>query len=327
MTVKRIELHTHLEGTIRPDLTLKLAKKNGLALKENLISDNGEHYHWSDFLSFLNAYEDASKVIKEPCDYYAITFDYLEQCAKDNLIYVEMMYSPEHAERASNIPSKEHVTAIEQAIDDAYDKYEITGRIITTAVRHYGVEACEAVAKRAHTEPSKYTVGFGLGGDELGFPPAQFKKTYEIAKDAGLGLTAHAGEWSGPEGIIEALDNLQITRLGHGVRSIESDDLVKRLLEEKIHLELCPSSNIALGVYPSLSEHPFKRYFDLGVNLSLNSDDPPFFKCTAGGEYVLAKESFGLSDTDLLKVSMMAIESSFADLETKLRLKEQLEQH
>lgn len=326
MPIKRIELHTHLEGTIRPELAKEIAKKNHLSLRDSLIDDSGTAYCWHDFLSFLDAYEEESQVIKCPEDYYTITYDYLKYCAKEELIYVEMMYSPEHAERASQIPSIEHVAAIEKAIDDAYERYQITGRIITTAVRHYGVEACEAVARRAHSEPSKYTVGFGLGGDELGFPPAQFKKTYEIAKDAGLGLTAHAGEWVGPEGIIEALDNLQITRLGHGVRAIESDNLVKRLLDENIHLELCPSSNIALGVYPSLDVHPFKRYFDLGVSVSLNSDDPPFFKCTAGGEYELAKEKFGLSENDLLKVSQMAIDASFADDDTKARLKAQLEE-
>lgn len=325
MAVKKVELHTHLEGTIRPELALALAKQNQLSLRDDLINDDGKTYQWHDFLSFLDAYEEASKVIKRPDDYYAITYDYLKCCAEEGLIYVEMMYSPEHAERASNIPSKEHVAAIEKAIDDAFDKHQITGRIISTAVRHYGVEACEAVARRAHSEPSKYTVGFGLGGDELGFPPAQFKKTYEIAKDAGLGLTAHAGEWSGPEGIIEALDNLQITRLGHGVRAIESDDLIKRLVDDNIHLELCPTSNIALGVYPSFNEHPFKRYFELGVNLSLNSDDPPFFNCTAGGEYNLASSEFGLSDDDLNQVSHMAIEASFADSDTKARLKTQLE--
>ncbi len=324
MPVKKVELHTHLEGTIRPELALTLANENGLTLRDDLINRDGETYQWHDFLSFLDAYEEASKVIKKPDDYYAITYDYLTCCARDGLIYVEMMYSPEHAERASQIPSTEHVAAIEKAIDDAYDHHQITGRIISTAVRHYGVEACEAVARRAHTEPSKYTIGFGLGGDELGFPPAQFKKTYEIAKDAGLGLTAHAGEWAGPQGIIEALDNLHITRLGHGVRSIESDDLIKRLLDENIHLELCPSSNIALGVYPSFNEHPFKRYYELGINLSLNSDDPPFFNCTAGGEYDVAKAQFDLTDDDLIKVSHMAIDASFADNETKARLIAQL---
>lgn len=307
---------------MRPDLTRELAKKNGFTLPDNLISPDNSHYTWHDFMSFLNAYEEASNVIKVPEDYYTITYDYLKECAKDDVIYVEMMYSPEHAERASQIPSVEHVAAIEQAIDDAYDKFQITGRILSTAVRHYGVEACEAVAKRAHSEPSKYTVGFGLGGDEMGFPPELFERTYEIAGDAGLGLTAHAGEWGGPDSIEKALDSLKVTRLGHGVRSIESDALMERIISENIHLELCPSSNIALAVYPSLAEHPFKRYFEMGANLSLNSDDPPFFQCTVGGEYELAKSEFGLSDDDLKKVSLMAIKASFADDKTKARLQE-----
>ena len=325
MTIKKVELHNHLEGTASPTLVQKLAERNHLELRDNLISEDGSHFIWTDFLSFLAAYEEASRVIQNPLDYYDITFDYLKQCALEDVIYVEMMYSPEHAERATNIPSREHVAAIENAIDDAKAKYNIIGRILTTAVRHYGVEACEKVALQAEKEPSKYIVGFGLGGDEAGYPPGLFKKTYEIAKNAGLGLTAHAGEWAGPASIIEALDILKITRLGHGVRSIEDPTLIERLLSEQIHLELCPSSNIALGLYDAFKHHPFKTLYEKGLSVSLSSDDPPYFNCTVGGEYHIALEQFGLSEDDLKKISLMALDAAFCDDKTKNELKSRME--
>jgi adenosine deaminase len=324
MTIKKVELHTHLEGTATPALVKKLADRNKLSLRDDLISEDGKYFLWHDFLSFLASYEEASKVIQTPRDYYDITFDYLRQCAGEDVIYVEMMYSPEHAERASGIPSREHVTAIEQAIDDAKDKHQIVGRIITTAVRHYGVEASEKVAMLAEKEPSKYIVGFGLGGDEAGFPPELFKRTYEIAKSAGLGLTAHAGEWAGPDCIRKALDTLHLTRLGHGVRAIEDDALIERIEKENIHLELCPSSNISLGLFDALESHPFKKLYEKGLSVSLNSDDPPYFKCSVGGEYDIAKSIFGLNDIALKKISLMALDAAFCDDKTKKELKDTL---
>lgn len=321
MSVKKVELHNHLEGTATPSLIKKLAKRNKLSLRDNLISEDNTHFLWNDFFGFLDVYEEASQVIQTPEDYYDITYDYLKQCALEEVVYVETMYSPEHAERSSGIPSREHVVAIEKAIDDAREHYQIIGRILFTAVRHYGVEACEKVALLAEKEPSKYVVGFGLGGDEAGFPPAQFKRTYDIAKSCGLGLTAHAGEWGGPETIKEALDTLQLTRLGHGVRAIENEALLQRINEENIHLEICPSSNIALNVFDSFENHPFKTLFDQGFSVSLNSDDPPYFKCTVGGEYQIAKDIYQLSEHDLKKVSLMALDAAFCDETTKEELK------
>ena len=271
-------------------------------------------------MQFLDAYEQASKVIKHPRDYYDLTYFYLKQCAAEDVVYVEMMYSPEHAQQASGIPAKEHLAAICNAIDDAEKNFGIIGRIINVAVRHYGVEACENVAKLALKEPNDYVIGYGLAGDEAGFPAAQFKRAFDIAIDADLGCTVHAGEMVGPEGIIEALDNLKVTRIGHGVRAIEDKELMARLKHENIHLEVCPTSNIALSVYPNYQSHPLRKLFDYGLNLSLSSDDPPYFNCSVGGEYEVAKSKFNFSDDELNKISLMAIDSSFADKTTKEKL-------
>ena len=315
--VKKIELHTHLEGTAPPQLIKKIGERNGIKISENIISNCGNYFVWNDFLQFLDIYEQASLVIKKPIDYYDLTYDYLKQCALQGTIYVEMMYSPEHAENSSGIPSKEHMLAIGDAIDDAEKEFAITSKIINVAVRHYGVDACEKVAKRNIIEPHKHVVGFGLAGDEQGFPPQQFKRAFDIARDSGLSCTVHAGEMQGPELITQALDHLTVSRLGHGVRAIEDPLLMKRLKEENIHLEVCPTSNIALSVYPSYEMHPLRKIYDYGLSLSLNSDDPPYFKCSIGGEYDIAKKHFNFSEDELINISLMAVDAAFIDQEQK----------
>lgn len=325
--VKKIELHNHLEGTAPPELIKRIGRRNGIELAQNLVSDCGNFFKWQSFLDFLDVYEQASMVIKNPIDYYDITYDYLKRCAAEDAIYVEMMYSPEHAENSSGIPSKEHLVAICEAIDHAKRDFDIVGRIIYVAVRHYGIDACESVAKRGHTEPHEYVVGYGLAGDEAGFPPAQFKRAFDIARDANMSCTVHAGEMQGPELIKEALNNLKVSRLGHGVRAIEDIRLLDRLRDEKIHLEVCPSSNVALEVYPNYASHPLRKLYDHGLSLSLNSDDPPYFECTLGGEYDIAKSHFGFTDDELKHVSMMAVDASFADPATKNMLHKRIEEN
>lgn len=326
--VKKVELHTHLEGTAPPSLIKKIAQRNGVNLNEAIFSKEGDYFVWNNFLDFLAVYEQASNAIKQPQDYYDITLDYLRRCAEQDCIYVEMMYSPEHAERASGIPSLEHVKAIADAICHAQQRYKVVGRLIYTAVRHYGVEACEKVALQAHKEPHEYIVGFGLGGDEVGFPPTQFERAYQIARDAGLGCSAHAGEMDGPEKIVHALDKLKLTRLGHAVRSIEDEQLLARLKGENIHLEVCPTSNIALKVYPDYASHPLRKFYEYGLSVSLNSDDPPYFRCSVGEEYEIAKQQFGFNDDELKHISLMAMDAAFVDDFTKQMLKKRiLEEH
>lgn len=325
--VKKVELHNHLEGTAPPKLIQKIGARNGFELPQGIVSEDGKNFIWNDFLQFLDAYEQASQVIKLPIDYFDITYEYLKQFALEDCLYVEMMYSPEHAERASGLPSKEHLIAVCDAIDKAKSDFGIIGRIIYVAVRHYGTEACENVAKLAHQEPHQYVVGYGLAGDEKGYPPAQFKRAFEIAKDANLGCTVHAGEMDGPDSIIEALDNLDVSRIGHGVRAIEDPNLMSRIKDENIHLEVCPSSNIALDVFPSYEAHPLRKLYEFGLSLSLNSDDPPYFHCTVGGEYDIAQQKFGFTEEELTNISNMAIDAAFVDSETKQLLKKKLDEN
>ncbi len=320
MTIKKAELHVHLEGTIPPYLAKKIALRNRITLPDGLISDDNTSYNYDDFLDFLKAYDSVAAVIKQPIDYYDITYDYLRARALNGAIYVEMMYSPDHAEQSSGICSHNHLQAIQQAIDDAERDHQILGRVIITAVRHFGAAAAEKVARQALKEKVSCIVGFGLGGDEYNFPPRLFKNAYAIANAGGLLGTVHAGEFDSASGMQEAMDCLAIKRIGHGVMAVHSPETMQRLIDCDIALEVCPSSNIALGLFPSLAHHPLNKLQAAGIKLSLNSDDPPFFKTSLEEEYSRVQQFYNYSNKQMLAFTTMAIDAAFVDSKTKLKL-------
>ncbi|KTD19655.1 adenosine deaminase [Legionella londiniensis] len=317
MPIKKAELHVHLEGTISPSLARTLAKRNQLSIPENLIAQDGRSYLSRDFLHFLQVYDIVADLIKKPQDYYDITFDYLKNSAKDGGIYVEMMYSPDHAEKASGIPSIEHLHAIQQAVEDAERQFGIIGRIIITAVRHFGAESAERVAADAARMSVPCATGFGLGGDEVKFPPKLFKKAYQIASDAGLQCTVHAGEFAGADKMVEAIEYLPIKRIGHGVQAIHSTETMALLKERNIALELSPTSNVNFGLFSSLNEHPLPRFLEYGIKISINTDDPPFVSTAIGEEYNKVQQTFNFSDETMKGITEMAINAAFLDSETK----------
>lgn len=321
MTILKAELHTHLEGTLHPQTALKLANRNRIQIDPARISADQSHYIFTDFLDFIHTYDQVvSAVIKTPQDYYDVTFDYLQRNAKEGAIYIEMMYSPELAEKNTGIPSQEHLEAIQQAINDAEKQFNIVGRIITTAVRHFGAAASAEVAKAALKHPFPCVVGFGLGGDEIHYPPEWFVDAFTIAHEGGLACTIHAGEFNTAESMITAMKTLPIQRIGHGVQAIHNQDTLLMLKDKNITLEVCPTSNVALGLYPDLSSHPLPHLMEAGIKVCLNSDDPPFFKSELPQEYERVQKTFQFSDEIMLGFTKQAIESAFADEQTKTRL-------
>ena len=320
MSIKKAELHVHLEGTISPELAHKLAKRNKLSIPSDLIAADGQSYLSRDFLHFLQVYDTLAALIKAPKDYYDITFDYLRANALENTIYVEMMYSPDHAEQSTGVPSIDNLYAIQQAIDDAEAQFGIVGRIIITAVRHFGAEASVRVAQEACRASVPCATGFGLGGDEINFPPKLFKKAYQIAAEAGLFCTVHAGEFAPASGMMEAIEHLPIQRIGHGVQSIHSPDTMAVLKDRNIALEICPSSNIKLGLFSDFNSHPFPKFLEAGINVSLNSDDPPFMSTSLANEYLLTQQAYHYSDAQMASITKMALECAFVDAQTKKQL-------
>jgi adenosine deaminase len=320
-TVAKAELHVHLEGTAPPALIRRLAARHGMPVPEGVFRSD-EEFEWSDFLHFLRTYDLAASVIRTAQDYRDVTCEYLSACAAEGAVYVELIASPDHA-AAVGLPDAEHYAGIAQGIDDARDAHGIEARIVIAAVRNLGVEAAEAMVRRHADDRHPYVVGFNLVGDEAAWPASLFARAYEIAAASGLGCTVHAGEHDGP-GSIRAALALPITRMSHGVRAIEDPALVAELAEREIVLEVCPSSNVALGLYPSYQDHPLGALREAGVRVTLGSDDPPYFGCSIGAEYAVARQHHGIEEEQLVEVTRLAVEAGFAEDAVKEGLRARL---
>ena len=308
--VPKAELHVHLEGTATPDLVRRIAARNGLEVPEGVFA-TPDRFAWRDFLDFLNTYNMAASVIRTGEDYRDVAYEYLAACARDGTIYVELTASVDHA-RLAGLSDAEHWEGIAAGIDDARRDHGIEARILSVAVRNFGVERAIEIAEHTASRPHPYVVGYSLAGDEAGYPPEPYAEASRIAAAAGLGCTVHAGEWAGADSVRGALE-LPVTRISHGVRAIEDPALVDELARRQVTLEVCPTSNVVLGVFASFAEHPFPVLRAAGIPLTLGSDDPPYFGASVGGEYAIAREHFGLSDEELVGITRTAVEASFAE--------------
>lgn len=315
--VLKAELHCHIEGAAPPALVQKFAKREEVDVS-SIIDAKGQ-YRWSDFTTFLSAYDLASSVFRRPGDYAQLSETYFRMLAAEGAIYGEIFISPDHATSAG-LSYRSYVEGLAAGLERAKAETGIEGRMIAVGVRHFGAASVERVAKEVVSNPHPLVTGFGLAGDEREGHPANFARAFRMAGEAGLGLTAHAGEFGGPESISAALDFLRVRRIGHGVRAIESPALVDRLAAERIVLEVCPGSNAALGLYPVLRFHPVNLLRRAGVRITLNSDDPPFFRTTLGREYSLTAKTFNWTQEDQRVFTRTAIEAAFCDKATKERL-------
>lgn len=318
----KAELHLHLEGGAHPDLVRKLAARHGKNL-DHFMREDGT-YIWSDFTTFLNCWDKVAEVICTPEDYADLTEDYLLRNAAEGCFYTEFFISPDHVALLGMTYDdllegvlEGHKCAQEKS---AADGFPIDARFIVTCVRHMGPEKAVGVAKAAAAKPHPLVTGFGMGGDERMHSQEAFAPAFKIAKEAGLACTTHAGEFGGPQSVIDALDHLPVKRIGHGVRSIEDADLVKRLVDEDILLEVCPHSNISLGLYPDLASHPLKALMDAGVKTTISSDDPPFFATTIGKDYDALQALYGWDDAKMLGFTRRSLEAAFVDEATRKSL-------
>ena len=321
-TVKKAEIHVHLEATITPQLCKKFAKRNNHEIPDEMFGSEYA-YQWGDFYDFIKKYDIVTSVIHTPEDYFELTYEYLKECAANNVLYVEAMISSTHA-KAKGMTYDSFLEGVYNASKKAEEDFGIVSRYIMNGIRHLGPESVQNTAREVLDNPHPYLVGFGLAGDELHFPPNLFVKTFDMLKEEKFPISVHAGEWDGPKNIRNAINLLHPTRLGHGVRSIEDPELVKEIIDKDIILETCPSSNIATKIYENYESHPVKTLFDQGVKVTVNSDDPPFFNATIQGEYEVM-EDLGLNKDQLTSLTRNAISSSFCDENNKKKLLSKLD--
>lgn len=314
--ILKAELHCHIEGTATPELVALQASRYGVDWTK-FIQDG--RYIWSDFSGFAAAYDFAASVFRTQNDYATLAENYLTSLARGGAIYSELFISPDHAERVG-LSAQDYTEALADGLDRARAKTGIVARLVVTGVRHFGADSVIAAARFAAKCRHPMVTGFGMAGDERVGDIEDYVRAFEIAREAGLGITIHAGELCGAQSVEAALDHIRPARIGHGVRAIESVDLVRRIADEGIVLECCPGSNVALGVFADLPGHPYRVLREAGCKLTLNSDDPPFFETSLDREYQQACAHFGLDDAALTATTKTAIEAAFLDRKTKSEL-------
>jgi adenosine deaminase len=320
--VLKAELHCHIEGAASTALVFSQAAKYGVNLDGHI---KGDDFIWHDFTSFLAAYDLSASLFCTFEDYALLSQTYFEGIAADGAIYGEIFISTNHAQSIGLDP-KDYVEGLAEGMRRAKSSTGIESRMIATGLRHLGPEGVEEAARWLIANPHPLITGWGMAGEERMHHPKDFVHAFDMARDAGLGVTVHAGELVGWQSVADALDYLRPSRIGHGVRAIENPDLVKRLADEKIVLECCPGSNISLCVFPSFAEHPFMSLRAAGVPVTLNSDDPPYFATSLSHEYEIGSKEFGLGDTELLDITRTAVQAAYVDEATRAKLLARIDQ-
>lgn len=318
-----VELHLHLEGAAPPAFIRGLAQEKSVNL-EGVFNEDGS-YRFDTFEQFLRTYEAATTVLTGPEEFRRLTGAVLEQSAEQGVIYTEAFLSPNFCGGGDLGAWCEYLAAIKEAADAAERNSGIIMRGIVTCIRHEGPEAAKLDALCAAETMGDFITGFGMGGAENVGHQGDYAYAFDLAREAGLRLTTHAGEWGGAASIWEAVRDLKVERIGHGVQSIEDPALVDYLAENGITLEVCPGSNVVLGVVPSWGAHPIERLRAAGVKVTVSTDDPPFFHTTLTREYDMLAESFGWDDAVMRDVNLTAIDAAFCDPDTRDKLKRKLE--
>jgi len=318
----KVELHLHIEGSLEAELMFELAKRNNIKLPFATIDDVKAAYEFGNLQDFLDIYYAGCNVLITEQDFYDLTITYFKKSHEQNIIHSEIFFDPQsHTSRGIAIETV--VKGIRRAMKDAKQKWGITGHLILSFLRHLPEEDAISTLTSAIDIKDEF-VAIGLDSSELGNPPAKFQKVFKMAAEQGYLKVAHAGEEGPAQYIWDSLSMLNIDRLDHGNRAMDDEMLLKELKNRKMGLTLCPLSNLKLQVVKDLKNHPIKRMLDLGIKVTLNSDDPAYFGGYMNENFMAIQKALDLSKEDLFALTNNAIEVSFANNERKLEMKNQL---
>ncbi len=322
----KAELHLHLEGSITPETLIELSRRNDPAPLYPAAAQ--ALYHYTDFPSFLMSFKAITERLHSPADYELITVAMVRDLAAQGVRHAEVYISFGILYHFNRLNVDEVFAALERGRLRAEQEFGTTVLWLIDAVRHFGVdEAAQVFRKAAELHRTHSSVaGIGIGGDEARGPAGDFRELYAEAKAAGLHLTAHAGESVGPQSIWAAI-NIGAERLGHALTAQLDPDLLDLLAERQIPLELNVTSNLRTGCCSSIDTHPVHMYFDRGLMITLNSDDPPMFGATLLDEYLLVHQHFNLSLDHMRELAANSIEASFLSPTRKLALLAEIEQY
>jgi aminodeoxyfutalosine deaminase len=317
----KVELHVHLEGSIRPATLLTLAERNGVTLPAHDLAGLDAFYEFTDFDRFIQVYMTISGCLKTIDDYRLIAYEFGADMARQNIRYAEVTFTPHPSVVNTGLPFKEILAGLNEGRAQAEADFGVEFRWVLDIVRDVP-DSRHQVVEWAASALDRGVIGLGLGGTERGHPPEWFADAYAVAREAGLHRVPHAGEVDGPESVWGAIRALGAERVGHGVRSVEDPSLVDYLRAHQIPLEVCPTSNLRLGVYPSYEQHPIRWLREQGVYVTVNSDDPPMFNTDLVGEYQALADHLGFGAPDLEELSLNGLRASFLPADEKDRLEQ-----
>lgn len=308
-SLPKAELHLHIEGSLEPELMMKLAKRNNVEIPFETVEDIRNAYNFSNLQDFLDIYYQGAAVLIHEEDFFDLTWEYLLRAKEDGIIHTEIFFDPQtHTDRG--IAFDTVINGISKALKKAESELKITSHLIMCFLRHLSEE--EAFKTLDMALPYKSLIlAVGLDSSEVGHPPSKFERVFKKAIEHGFLTVAHAGEEGPTEYIWEALNLLDVKRIDHGVRCMEDDKLVDYLVEKRIPLTVCPLSNIKLCVFKKLSEHNLKTMLDRGLQVMVNSDDPAYFGGYLGENLYQCYQELSLTKDDLRKLCENSLSSSF----------------
>ena len=312
-TLPKAELHLHLEGTIAPSTLHEIQLQHGL---NSTLADVEKLYQYDDFAGFLQSFKGITEHLQRPEDYELITYRMMERLKAENVLHAEVYVSV-----GVCLWRKQDFATIFEALERGRERgareFGVSLLWIFDAVRQFGADKAREVAEWAVSYHDRNVVAFGIGGDERRAAPELFRDVYAFCAERGLRLTAHAGESAGPESIWGAL-NLRAERIGHGLTAQHDPDLIQELAERQVPVEICLTSNLKTGVCAALEQHPVRNYFDQGLMVTINTDDPAMFRTTLTREYQLLQDHFGFTEEQLRELARNSFEASFLSAEKKL---------
>ena len=319
----KAELHLHIEGSFEPELMFKIAQRNQIKIPYNSVKEIEEAYKFNCLQDFLNIYYQGAGVLVTELDFYDLTYSYLQKCADQYVRHTEIMFDPQtHTDRG--IAFETVINGISKACDDGKKNLGVSSLLIMSYLRHLSEDDAFKTLKQSLPFKDKITA-VGLDSSEKGNPPSKFKNVFEASVKEGYIPLAHAGEEGSAAYVWEAIDILGIKRIDHGNNSLQDENLVQEIIKRDIALTVCPLSNTALQVVDDLKNHPLKRMMDLGLKVTVNSDDPAYFGGQVNKNYEAIQEALNLSKFDLYQLAKNSFQYSLLEENKKQAYLNELE--
>jgi adenine deaminase len=323
--IPKAELHLHIEGTLEPQMVFALARKHGLNLAYPSVEALRQAYDFHNLQSFLDIYYAGADVLRDEDDFHAMTAAYIARVHDQGVVHVEIFFDPQtHTDRG--IAFETAFNGIVRGLDEARDTLGISSRLILCFLRHLSADAAMRTLEQALRHKDRIHA-VGLDSSEFGHPPSKFSAVFRRAREAGFLAVAHAGEEGPPEYVYEALDDLKVSRIDHGVRSEEDPALCRRLAAENMPLTVCPLSNVKLAVVKRIEDHNLKRLLDMGLRVTVNSDDPAYFGGYLLENYLAVQRGLGLTRADIVQLAANSIAASFLPPAEKQKWLDRIEEY